>query len=600
MISEYENSTFAVQSDKLIKMYRHLFRKSLGLIVFYIIIIIGIFVLQFRNESVVSKNIGLLSVSFAQSQNETGEISLKNTLQVSFKGIAFSADEVSPAELLLTNETGEFTKEKLSLISYEQKNPLSYTFHFTNDTSLTFSVSGTDSSAALSILAEFPEEAEGIYLNYKPTSGFSVTEKTKSKLLLNSKNLTYAFTAAQIDDERIFLSSKNSVSYYVAYDPTVEFNFGTLDSDLIIAQQSTYDANIKEFRNNLVSSVTESIKGNQSLSEKSVIAYVAELASQGRYSEAINKIPDSFKRGNKRTYLSAPYFDTLDLMYPTLEMYLDNMNEMLSNAIETSSLSIFTVDGLAEYLDILSDSSNARNLLTLPEALLEDETNAEQIKLAQVSGILCTYLKLASLHSGLAELLRNSALKCLEIIEASCVLNDSLLTLNEKDVPVSNFLALSTGNALIQWGEFNNVPEYSRAGYAIINSILSVNSLDAITLADIYPILVENIYYPHYKVLERTANETIWAWTCAPTVSYSVQNKVATISVTFPRSEINYLIINGIKPFDEIEIYGILFHSDPRFESYNSSGFIYRDNKNALLIKSRHKSGTENIRLTYK
>ena len=581
-------------------MYKHLVRKSFGLFVLYSIIIIGIFVLQFRNESVVSKSAGLLSVSFAQSQSEDGTISLKNTIQASFKGISFTADEVKPAEILLSDETGASRKESLSLVSYEQKTPLSYTFYFTNDASLTFAVSDTDSDAALSVSAELPEGAEGIFLHYKPTSGFSVTEKTRTKLILNSKNLTYAFTAAQIDDTSIFLSRQNPMSYYVAYDPSVEFNFASLDSDMIIAQKSTYDMNIKALRENLVASVTDSIKTNQTLSEKSVIAYVAELASQGRYTQAVNSVPDSFKRGNKRTYLSAPYFDTLEQMYPTLEMYEQNMSTMISNALESSSLSIFTVDALADYINILSDDATIRNLLAIPDQYLTDESAQEKIKLPQASGILGTYLRLASLHSSFADLLLPAAEKSLEIIESNCTLNDSILTLNEKDVPVSNVLALSTGNSLIQWGEFNGRAEYVQAGYALINSILSVNSLDLINLADIYPVLVENPYYPHFRVLSRSALDTIWTWTCAPSVSYSMQNGNSSLSFTFPKNETHYAIVSGIAPFTEIEIYGLSFHSDPRFESYNSSGFIYRATSRTLFLKSRHKNETEVILLSYR
>lgn len=581
-------------------MYRHPIRKSFGLIVLYSIIIIGIFVLQFRNESVVSKNIGLLSISFAQSQNEAGEISLKNTLQVSFKGISFIADEVNPAQLCITHEDGSQTKENLTLVSYEQPTEFSYKFHFTNDTALTFATTGSDSSAAFSITAELPKGASGLFLNYKPTSGFSVTEKTRSKLILNSKSLTYAFTAAQIDDTSIMFSDKNFVSYYVAYDPSIEFSFTTLDSDLIIAQKSTYDTNIRIFRENLVTSVSNSIKANQTLSEKTVIAYVAELASQGRYTEAVNYIPDSFKKGNKRTYLSAPYFNTLEQMYPTLEMHNSNMEEMISNAIENNSLAIFNVDGIAEYLNILPDSSKVRNLLKIPSKIFEEENADEQIRVSQASGILSTYLKLASLHSSLAEILLPVTQKCLDIIESNCLLTDSLLTLSEKDVPVSNYIALSTGCALIQWGEFNNLPEYSQAGYALINSILSANSLDIITMADIYPILVNSEYYPRFKVMSRTAAGTVWAWTCAHSINYSTQNNTATISMSFPKGEVHYAIISGIFPFSEIEIYGLSFHSDPRFETYNSSGFIYRESKNVLFLKSRHKAENEVVRLTYK
>ena len=579
-------------------MYRHPFRKSFGLIVLYSIIIIGIFVLQFRNESVVSKTIGLLSISFAQSQSESGEISLKNSLQVSFKGISFTADEVNPAKILIQTEEGTKT-QTLSLVSAEQTTPLSYTFGFSENVSLTFAVSGTDSDAALSITASLPEYAQNLSLNYKPTSGFSVTEKTKSRLVLNSKNLTYAFTASQIDEKSILFTLQNLVSYYVAYNPSVEFSFASLDSDLIIAQKATYDTNIKTLRENLVSSVADSIKNNQNLSEKAVIAYVAELASQGRYSEAVNYVPDSFKKGNKRTYLSAPFFNSLDAMYPSLEMHNENLAEMIQNAIDSATLSVFTVEDLADYLDTLPDSPIVRNLLSIPTKILESDSASEQVKLSQASGILRTYLKLASIHSVYADSLYSAAQECLSIIEASCVLSDSTLSLLEKDVPVSHFLALSTGNALVLWGEFNNSEQHSQTGYALINSILATNSLDAITLADIYPILVNNAYYPHYKLLSRNAAGTIWAWTCAPSVFYSLQGNIGNLSVTFTKGETNYAIVCGIPAFTEIEIYGLSFHSDPRFESYNSSGFIYRSAKKALLLKSRHKTETEVVRLSY-
>lgn len=607
-------------------MFKHLFRKSFGLVVLYSVIIIGIFVLQFRNESVVSKSIGLLSFSYAQSQSETGEISLKNSLQVAFKGISFTADEVTPAKILLKNPaTGEISEKNLVFSSFTQENPLSVTFYFgiSEDTeeaeisgntdnidetsknqvslaSISFSVSGTESDAALSLAAKLPKNAEGIWLNYKPTSGFSVSEATRTRLVLNSKNLTYAFTAAQINDKKIYLSAKNSTSYYVAYNPSIEFSFSNLDSEMLIMQKSTYDSNLASVREKVVSTVSEQIKTNQTLSEKNVVAYVAELALQGKYFEAINSIPDSFKKGNKRTYLSSPYFNTLEAMFPTLEMHNQNMAEMLSNAIETSSLAIFSVEDFADYINILGETPNVRKILALPETLLQNDETSEQIRLTQATGILSTYLKLAALHSSLAEKLLSASRQCLKIIESSCTLTDSALVLHEKDSDVSNYLALSTGISLVRWGEFNNAEEYSQAGYAIINTILSGSSLDSITLADIYPVLFANPYYPHYRVLSRVNTGTIWAWTCSPSISYTMRDNVATISINFPKGDTNYTYICGIAPFNEIEIYGLAFHSDPRFESYNSSGFIYRSSKQALFLKSRHKLENEIVRLIYR
>ena len=42
------------------------------------------------------------------------------------------------------------------------------------------------------------------------------------------------------------------------------------------------------------------------------------------------------------------------------------------------------------------------------------------------------------------------------------------------------------------------------------------------------------------------------------------------------------------------------FRTDPRFETYNSSGYVYRSTSDTLLLKSRHKSEIENITMGYK
>ena len=41
------------------------------------------------------------------------------------------------------------------------------------------------------------------------------------------------------------------------------------------------------------------------------------------------------------------------------------------------------------------------------------------------------------------------------------------------------------------------------------------------------------------------------------------------------------------------------FRTDPRFETYNSSGYVYKKSSETLLLKSRHKSQLEKVRLVY-
>ncbi len=571
----------------------HPFRKAFGLVILYSIIIIGLFVLQFKNESVISRNAGLLSFSLAQTQDEFGATHLKNSVQINFKGISFYADEIHPAKL---NTFGKADLTPLTFISYKQITPLSYEFNFSDDVSLIFSISDTTSSASLSISARLPENTESVSLNYQPSSGFSVTEKTRSRIMLNSKNLAYTFTTSKITDDEIFLSSKTSQALYAIYDPTVLFTFASLDQNMVITQKSTFDSNIKMFRDNTISIIENAIQNSQNISENSIIAYVAELASRGNFAKAVETVPESFKKGNKRTYRSSPYFNTLESMYPSLTMYNTNMAELISNSVSTKSINVFTMSNLANYLNTLPVSEDIKSLLAIPDSYLIEN----KVTLAQAIGILSTYIRLEELHSPLAERLHQAAESCLPIIESNCSLSDSALILVDKDSPVSNALSLEAGMALINWGNFNNSEPHRIAGYALVNSIIAGISFDHAFVGEAYPILVNNPNYPHYAVIHRTDTKTIWAWTCATTFSYTTQNNVATMSVKFNKGDSHYITLCGVDPFSEIEIYGLSFHSDPRFETYNSSGFIYREANKTLFLKSRQKSETEVIRLTYR
>ena len=41
------------------------------------------------------------------------------------------------------------------------------------------------------------------------------------------------------------------------------------------------------------------------------------------------------------------------------------------------------------------------------------------------------------------------------------------------------------------------------------------------------------------------------------------------------------------------------FRTDPRFETYNSSGYVYKPESETLLLKSRHKTQLEEIKMSY-
>ncbi len=577
-------------------MYNHPFRKSLGLIVLYSAIIIGIFILQFKNESSIFRSIGPLKMTLAEKLEEDGSKSLKNSLSVTFKGLEFEADDVTPAILTINDSQSE---QKLSLLSWKQENPLSFTFEFTDDVSLTFASSGTSSDSSLSVTARLPETASKLTLSYKPSAGYSVTEQSPTRQVVSSKNLSYAMTAPMIQEDTITFTKSSTVANYAHFNPAKVFTFYAIPDSLSEPTKSMFDSAIKSFRDNVLQAAEAAVKDSTQITENAAVLYVEESAARGNYTNAVAAVPASFKNSNRRTYLSAPYFNTLAKMNSSLTMANENTASMIKNAIAQKNPDVFTSTGIEDYFIRNSSNSDVRALLSMP-ATIEDFKPT----LAQASAILWIYTKLSRTSPELADHLSTSIQICLTAIEKCCTMNtdNTTILLTEDDAPVSFEQTIFTGAALYAYGNQTGSISYTTAGQLLIIQALNQNSThDIRTLADIYPILVpDNNFAPRSIIAgKRADNRTVWAWTCANSIDYAESNGQATISIKFKQGDTNYIILKNIKPFSKIEIYGLDFHSDPRFEYYNSSGYTYIEESQTLLLKTRHKSAIENIRLTF-
>ena len=200
-------------------MLRHPVKKIFGLTVLYSSIIIGIFVLQFKNESVISRSIGPLRMTLAQTQRADGTTALKNTVRVSFKGISFTADDVTPA-MLLRNAQEPIP---LTLVSWEQRDDNAVTFLFSDDIALTFAVSDKTDQAALTVSAQLPPGGERLSLSYQIAEGYSATEQSASRQLISTKSAQYVLSADSFAGETIILSPAMLTATYALYEPVTTF-----------------------------------------------------------------------------------------------------------------------------------------------------------------------------------------------------------------------------------------------------------------------------------------------------------------------------------------------------------------------------------------
>ena len=129
------------------------------------------------------------------------------------------------------------------------------------------------------------------------------------KVLLNDKKNTWSFSADDVVDGYMIFAHKDSYTSYNIFDDTKSFTFDSLTT-LAAAEGINYLNITTNFKNNLITSFRASLSDNN-FSEQAVVSYVAAMSEAGKYQQAVDDIPQSYKRSEQRTYLSAPYFNNL-------------------------------------------------------------------------------------------------------------------------------------------------------------------------------------------------------------------------------------------------------------------------------------------------
>ncbi len=542
---------------------------------------------------------GELKVSLAQTQDEQGIVSLKNSLTVSFPGIEFRADDVNPAVVLLKDGS----LHPLALSSFDENGESGVTFRFSElqnsnleENPLDISIDFSSQGESLLLKGSFPEDASSLTLNFKPSSSFSVTEKAASRQVFSAKDSAYFLTASSLGDETITLSSQSPNAIFAPYTPMEHFSFAELSENFPAVSQ--YEQNVQAYKTRLLLELSEAMKNPSNLTESAVAVFVAEMAAQGKYAQSLSLVPDSFVRGNKRTFLTAPYFGQMEAMLPSLQMKVANIRSMIENAVssdsEDAALTVLSQPDVAEFINVIGETQNVKKLLSIPSQVFQKEDFS--FSLEQAVGIVRVYSDLISLRAdSLAALLAPVLGTCVSTIEENCEISEdgSAIFLKNNENPLSG---IEAGSVLISYGEKEGGEEIARTGRALVSSALEHLS-DFSQLADAYSSVVKNPLYPHAQVLYR--EKGIWAWSGTEKIVYTERNDAGQIQFLGQTGDSSYTILTGIPNFRAISIYGINYRSDPQFERYASSGYVYKSAGKSLLLKTFHKVDSETVVLTY-
>jgi len=179
-------------------------------------------------------------------------------------------------------------------------------------------------------------------------------------------------------------------------------------------------------------------------------------------------------------------------------------------------------------------------------------------------------------------------------------------------------LNLRIGAALREWGERAGEEEWAALGRSLVLSVLSFGdaagclpatlvsaaadgaltpSAERIGSASAFRALGENEFLPRAVA---TGAPGVWAWTTARSVSVTQTAAFMDIDVSFVAGQTHYVMLQGVRPFAQLQMHGANMPRNPSFESASViSGWDYFADTQTLVLKIQHRTNVERVRVQF-
>lgn len=563
----------------------HIIKRFFALMALYITIIIGIFVLQFRSETSITKTFGSLRLSLLQADNIASP-TLQDYFRIDYKGISLLSSE-DGIQAVAKNSSDT---HHIILKSYEQSSAKNIILHFSDNINISFTQIAQNDTEALQISASLPNNIEQVKLPWTTTSSTQVTQRQEKQLLLSYKDKIYALSGDNITDNIVELATANPTVLYHEFNPKNEFSFAGLVSQEI-ADEDVYNSNLTEFKKDLITKFNTAVNSgdNSAITEKVVMAYMAQMAQDSRYKVALATVPQYFVQGQRRTYLTSCYFGSIVQQNASLDTRINQCNALITKAVADKNLNVLDTPEIASFISLYRANNNVKAFLDFIENIHEVAT------LEEATSIVDTYTKLVMFKDENATKFQTALDKSLALIESACDKEKDDITIMQYEEELSQVECLKLAASLVHYSQISKDSAYGAAGRAIFNTYIKKQPLSLSTMADLYPFLAsDNLFYPRMQIISRDMN--LWAWSCACGFDFVHTQSLDTLTIDFPAGDTHYIILRGLKPFSSIQIYDMNFRTDPRFEMYDSSGYVYNSITKTLFLKSLHKTRKETIR----
>jgi hypothetical protein len=606
-------------------MRKSVFVRFLGFLGLYFLAFVAIAGIQFTKKGNFSLRVLNMAVEGRYRTPEDGEpvpldgsSPLDGETRVYYGGLEFILSGDSPdreAGLCLVDAAGGRRALSAEYMAVEEEGLL---FYLSGGARILFNAQ--NDGAELRIAGEFDgQDFAGLELPYRPLRSSRVRNEENGQFIISADGQDYRFRGSGAEGQVLILRDGAPPVLYGIVDTGREWRA----EDHVLAEAADAGA----YKEALLQWAGKNypLWGRLVLSrndEDLVVAYSGEALQRGSYRAALNAVPRLFLSSPGRTYESAVYLggmaDAQRKLLTAESKTLTRITELLNRGspdffLESHPVEFLAVRGRGDLID--RGIALIRNMDPL------------SLTMEQIPGLLEAQVELRS-HRPQALGESPGALFEALTARAEFILSESLRRLPPADqYPAGLVLAvrdgradtewnLRLGKALDTWGTLTDRGTWAAIGRSIVLSALSLEDREgqvpsflnlnegraagessaSVSAARFYRLLGLGNYRPRARALN-PALPGLWAWTASPAVRAAREGPVLDIAVSFPAGESHYLLIQGIEPFYRLQFYDMDWRTDPNFERYDSSGWAYYPRDRTLVLKVKHRTELEHIRL---
>jgi hypothetical protein len=599
-----------------------------GLFVVYAGVFIVLVIIQFASHRSFTLRVGDLVVSGNYSVRKAGvevfpdndERLLEGDAGILYGGMEFLLTD-GGGNNSLGILTGDGDREQVRPVSMIVSDR-SALFRLSGGAEISFSSQHNGGAPELQIRVDLPEGCQGLELPYRLLRSSRIRRSADGESHVIAGGTSYRFNGSTVDYARrlVILDLQEPAAFYGAV-PEAE----VIDPARFVLSEARdkrrYDEALNRWRERSFSLWALSAGGNPD--EETIMAYLAESVPRGSYQSAVAAIPPDVSGGTQRSFMSSAYLGRMDQGLRSNLVYERENFSRLSGLIAEGSADFLKDIHVIEFLAVrghgsLIDSGIVNSIKSVdPDMDLDPDL---------IPGILEGYMDWLFYRPNTDNPFEGLADQACVFLSEKIVAGyggERILVFDrgQADLEFNSRL----GAALTAYGESTGQELWAGIGRSLVLSVLAfvdetgtapltlslsadggiepdaaLNSArgGALGSARIYRLLRLGDYSA--RALSLGANG-VWTWTAASTATanFNQENNMLDISVAFPRGETHYMLIRGIQSFTQIQLYNIPYRTDPRFESYDSSGWAYSPSEQTLMVKMKHQLPTEHIQIYY-